>query len=101
MPQPVRVGLPLKPNPGSDGHTTWNASDADPPWATGSVSGPMTFRNSSTEPGQPCVMTSGTAPASGDRAWMKCTSMPPTRATNWSNRLRARSRSRQSYSLSQ
>ena len=27
-PQPVSVGFPLKPNPGSDGSTTWKASPA-------------------------------------------------------------------------
>ena len=67
MPQPGRVGLSLKPKPGSEGHTTWNASEGSPPWALGSVSGPITFRNSTIEPGQPCVITSGSASAWGDR----------------------------------
>jgi hypothetical protein len=30
-PQPVAVGLSGKPKPGSDGTTTWNASEAFPP----------------------------------------------------------------------
>ncbi len=41
----------LKPKPGIDGTTTWNASSARPPCATGSVSGPMRSRNSANEPG--------------------------------------------------
>ena len=61
VPHPGPAGLPLNPNPGSVGHTTWNASLALAPNATGSVSGSMTLPNSTTEPGQPCVMTSGTA----------------------------------------
>src|SRR5262245_7640761 len=40
VPQPVSVGLPEKPKPGSDGRTRWNASSAVPPCAVGSVSGP-------------------------------------------------------------
>ncbi|MFC5140121.1 hypothetical protein ACFPK1_17905 [Actinomycetospora rhizophila] len=39
------------PNPGIDGTTTEKASCARPPWATGSVSGPMTSRNSAKDPG--------------------------------------------------
>ena len=38
-PQPVAVGLAEKPNPGSDGQITWNASAASPPWAVGLLSG--------------------------------------------------------------
>jgi hypothetical protein len=34
--------------------------------ARGSVSGPITSRNSTTEPGQPWLKISGTAPGSGD-----------------------------------
>ena len=41
------------PKPGNEGATTWKASAASPPWETGSVSGPMMFMNSTTEPGQP------------------------------------------------
>ena len=39
------------PKPGIDGTTTENASCARPPWATGSVSGPIMSRNSANEPG--------------------------------------------------
>ena len=49
----VSVGFPENPNPGSDGITTSNASSAEPPWATGSVSGPMSRKKSMTELGQP------------------------------------------------
>ena len=56
----------------------------------------MTLWNSTTEPGQPCVMTIGMASGSGERMWMKCTSMPLTSAMYWSNRLSAASRARQS-----
>ena len=34
-PQPVLVGLPENPKPGIDGITTWKASDALPPCASG------------------------------------------------------------------
>ena len=49
--QPVVVGLPENPYPGIEGITTWKASDALPPCAVGSVSGPMSFSCSTTEPG--------------------------------------------------
>ena len=39
--------------------------------ASGSVSRGMTSRNSTTEPGQPCTISSGSASACGDRAWTK------------------------------
>ena len=47
-------------SPAATGTTTWKASGL-PPCAVGSVSGPITLRNSTTEPGQPCVITSGSA----------------------------------------
>ena len=56
----------------------------------------MTLWNSTTEPGQPWVMTIGIASGSGERTWMKCTSMPPMSAMYWSKRLSAASRARQS-----
>ena len=58
-PHPVVPGLPEKPNPGSDGATTWNASAASPPNLVGSVNGSMILWNSTIEPGQPWVMISG------------------------------------------
>ena len=45
----ARIG-PEKPCPGSDGTTTSNASAASPPWAGGSVKGPIMSMNSATEP---------------------------------------------------
>src|SRR6185312_10817871 len=70
-PQPVWEGLSLKPYPGSDGQTTWNASAESPPWVDGSVSGPITLRNSMTEPGHPWVRISGTASGWGERTCKK------------------------------
>src|SRR5580698_7575545 len=49
---PVSVGFWENPNPGSDGTTTSNESAASPPNETGSVSGPISFRNSTIKPGQ-------------------------------------------------
>src|SRR6185437_14909481 len=68
---PVSVGLPENPNPGSDGTTTSNESAASAPDETGSVSGPVSFRNSTTEPGHPCVSISGIALGFLDLTWMK------------------------------
>ena len=65
-------------NPGSEGITRSKATAGSRPCARGSVSGPMTSRYSATEPGQPCVRISGTAPGSGDltcRKWMSCPSI--------------------------
>src|SRR5258707_14572642 len=60
-PHPRAVGLSENPYPGSDGATTWEASSGPPPWAVGSVSGAMTLRDSTTEPGHPCVRMVGSA----------------------------------------
>ena len=68
-PHPVRVGLPEKPYPGSDGQTTWKASSARRDG--GFVSGSITLWNSTIEPGQPWVITNGKASSCGDRWWMK------------------------------
>ena len=48
-------GLAENPCPGSEGITTWKASEASPPCAVGSVSGSMILSCSMIEPGQPCV----------------------------------------------
>ncbi|SUB10926.1 Uncharacterised protein [Nocardia brasiliensis] len=77
-PHPVVDGLSLHPYPGNDGATTWKASAGSPPCARGSVSGPSTARNSSTDPGHPWVSTSGNASGSGERTcrkWMPSPSM--------------------------
>jgi hypothetical protein len=66
-PQPVVVGLPENPNPGSVGQITWKASLAWPPCRVGSVSGSITLWNSTIDPGHPWVITSGLASGCGDR----------------------------------
>jgi hypothetical protein len=78
MPHPVVDGLSLQPYPGNDGATTWNASAGSPPCARGSVSGPRTSTNSSTEPGHPCVSTRGKASGSGERTCRKWMPSPST-----------------------
>ena len=78
MSQPASAVGPENPLPGIDGITRWNASAPAPPSALGSVSGPMTFRNSTIEPGQPWVMISGSAFGSVERTcrkWMFCPSI--------------------------
>ena len=74
--QPVVAGLPENPWPGSEGMTTWKASASLPPCAVGSVSGSMIFSCSTIEPGQPCVMISGSAASCRERTWMKWMSSP-------------------------
>ena len=100
-PHPGLAGLPLNPKPGSVGQTRWNASAALPPNATGSVSGSMTLRNSTTEPGQPWVMTSGVAPGWGERTCTKWMSRSLTRVRNCGNRLSRACAAGHSYSISQ
>ena len=48
------------------------------------------------EPGQPWVMTSGIAPACGERAWTKWMSSPSIAVVNCGKRLSSASRFRQS-----
>ena len=76
MSQPGSVVGPENPTPGTDGMTRWNASAGSPPWARGSVSGPMRSRYSTTDIGQPCVEISGRASGSGERTWRKWTFWP-------------------------
>ena len=64
------------PWPGREGTTTWQASSARPPNAVGSVSRGMTSRNSTTDPGQPWVSSSGKASGWGDRTWRKWIDWP-------------------------
>ena len=60
--QPVSRGLMGEAESGQRrGITTSNESAASPPDATGSVSGPINFRNSTIEPGHPCVRIKGIA----------------------------------------
>ena len=93
---PAPVAGPENPKPGSDGMTRWNASAGSPPWLRGSVSGPIRSTNSTTEPGQPCVRTSGNASGSGERTcrkWMRC---PSIAVVNCGNPLSRASAARQS-----
>ena len=93
---PVSVGFRENPNPGSDGMTTSNESAASPPNDTGSVSGPISFRNSTIEPGHPCVRISGIASGFLDLTWMKWMSSPSISVRNWGKRLSSDSKRRQS-----
>ena len=92
VPQPVIAGLAENPKPGKDGQTTWNASSAEPPWSVGSVSGPITFWNSVNEPGQPWVMTNGSAFTCGERTWRKWMSSPSISARNCGKPLKKAAR---------
>ncbi len=74
---------PENPNPGIDGITRWNASRGSAWWDAGSVSGPMMSRNSATEPGQPCVRMSGSAPGSADLTCRKWMFWPSIVVVNW------------------
>ena len=74
--QPISVGLPEKPYPGSEGITRWKASASVPPCAVGSVSGSMIFSCSITDPGHPCVTIIGSAFSCFDFTWMKWISRP-------------------------
>ncbi len=49
--QPGALSGVENPNPGIDGMTTWKASSARPPCATGSTSGPIIRVNSTNELG--------------------------------------------------
>ena len=94
--QPVAVGLPENPCPGSDGMTTWKASASVPPYPVGSVSGSMTFSCSMIEPGQPCVMISGSASSCRERTWMKWMSSPSISVTKFGSAFSFFSHVRQS-----
>ena len=96
MSQPGLVGLSEKPNPGMEGTTTWKASAGDPPCATGSVSGPITSRNSNTDPGQPWHSSSGSASGSGERVCRKWMPNPSISVRYWPNPSSTASARRQS-----
>jgi hypothetical protein len=55
------VGFSENPNPGREGTTTSKESSTLPPNATGPVSGSISLRNSTIEPGHPCVKIRGIA----------------------------------------
>ncbi len=94
--QPVSVGFPEKPWPGSDGMTRWNASAASAPWAVGSVSGSMILSCSIVEPGQPWVTISGSASSCLERAWMKWMSTPSISVMKCGSAAKRASNARQS-----
>ena len=54
-----------------------------------------------TEPGQPWVMTSGSASGCGERTWRKWTSTPSISVVNWGSAFSRSSHLRQSYSFVQ
>jgi hypothetical protein len=66
---PVFVNGPDNGYPGSAGTITSKASAGSPPYAPGSLSGPITWWKSQNVHGQPCVSTSGSAFGDGLRAW--------------------------------
>jgi len=90
-----RVG-PENPKPGNEGITRWKASAGSPPCERGSVSGPITSRNSTTEPGQPWLRISGKAPGSGERTCKKWTFCPSMVVANCGNSFSSASCSLQS-----
>jgi hypothetical protein len=49
------------------------------------------------EPGQPWLMTRGSAFSWGERAWTKWIPQPSIPVLNWGSSLRSASRARQSY----
>jgi hypothetical protein len=91
-PHPGSAGLLPNPNPGSVGMTR---SKAGRP-GTGSTSGSMTYRNSATDPGHPCVSSSGMAPSRPDQARNTCNSTPSTGISTGSSALSRPSCCRQS-----
>ena len=56
----------------------------------------MTFLNSTTEPGQPWLRMSGSAPGCGERTWMKWTGSPPISDRNCGSAFSRASVARQS-----
>lgn len=72
------VSGPGKPNPGSDGTITSNASAGSPPDAPGSASGSITLDQCQNVHGQPWVRISGTGRGPRPGLRMKCTGTPAT-----------------------
>lgn len=83
------------------GSTTWKASAGSPPWAAGSVNGPTMSRNSTIDPGHPCVTISGVASGSGERMCAKCTRAPSISVVNCGHAFSRASAARQSYACRQ
>src|SRR5215207_8848870 len=66
-----------------------------------SLSGSITLKNSTIEPGQPWVMTSGIASGSSERTWTKWRPSPSISIRHWGSALRRASVARQSYPAAQ
>ena len=96
MVQPVTLSGVEKAYPGRDGATTWKA------WpAAGLTSGSIRCRNSATELGKPCVISSGFAPGRSERTcrkWMRWPSISVVNCGYWLSRA---SWARQSYCVRQ
>lgn len=71
------------------------------PWAVGLLSGPMTFKNSRMEPGQPWVKMIGKASAWRERTWMNCMSSPSISVMYIGRELSVSSMLRQLYVVPQ
>ena len=67
----------------------------------GLVNGSMTFSCSMTEPGQPCVMMTGSAPSCFECTWMKWMSSPSISVMKFGSAFSLSSHLRQSYSAAQ
>ena len=93
---PVTVSGVEKPKPGSEGTTTSKASAGSPPWAAGSLSGPITLWKSQNVHGQPWVRISGSGSGPAPGARTKCTGTPSRSARKWASPFIARSWARQS-----
>ena len=96
MPKRFWPGRNDRPYPGSDGATTVNASAGSPPKLAGSVRRGIRSRNSNTDPGQPCISSSGQGFGPLPGTCRKCTSMSCSAALNCGNALSRASCARQS-----
>ena len=74
---------------------------AGAPCSVGSVSGPTVSSSSMTEPGQPCVMISGSASGCGNLTWIKWMSTPSISILNCGSAFSLASHARQSKSAAQ
>ncbi len=94
--QPTPASGVEKAYPGRDGATTWKA------WpAAGLTSGSIRCRNSATELGKPCVISSGFAPGWPDLTCRKWIRWPSISLRNCGYRLSRASWTRQSYCVRQ
>ena len=92
---------PENPKPGMSGITTWKALAGSPPWARGSVSGPISPTYSTNVFGQPWMRSSGVAAGSGDRTCTKWMFWPSIVVVKCGWALSSASTARQSNSWRQ